>query len=102
MYLEDIVLDAEIMNLFQTQLAFEREHARELKPFADSAENTIVRMFLNKITLETTKHATMFEALLDLDKGNVIWAIDKDRMVDQLKYHLKTEMSMVEGIKNIL
>ncbi len=96
------VLDAEVMKLVTAQLAFEKDHARELKPLVDSTENEIVKMFLSKIMLETTKHANMFQAMVDLDAGKIVWAVDKDRMLEQLKYHLKTEMWMVENIKKIL
>lgn len=95
-------MDAELMSLFEKQLAFEKKHANALKPFIDSTENSIVRMFLSKIMLETTKHATMFQAMIDLDAGKVVWHIDKERMIEQLNYHLQTEVQMLEGIQKIV
>lgn len=95
-------MDAELMEMITVQQAFEFKHAKTLKPLVEATENSLVKMFLSRIMYDTLKHADMFQALIDLSADKIIWNVDKQRMIKELKYHLETEGKMLKGIQRIL
>ena len=95
-------MDAKLLELISVQLAFEQSNATRLEPVIDETKNSLLKVPLNRIRWDTMKHAAIFQAILDLDKGQVIWEIDKNKMINELNYHISVEKKMIENIWNIL
>lgn len=95
-------MDAKLLELINVQMSFEKKHAAALEPVIDEIKNSLLKVLLNRIRWDTMKHASIFQAILDMDKGQVIWEINKQKMVEELNYHIKTEQTMIDGIQSIL
>ena len=95
-------MDAKLLELINVQKAFEENHAARLEPIINETKNSLLKLPLSRIKWDTMKHAAIFQAILDLDKDQVIWEINKERMVKEIDYHITTEKKMIETIRNIL
>lgn len=95
-------MDAELMEKLSVQIAFEKDQAETLKPLIDEIRNSVVKMFLSRVMLDSMKHANMLQAIIDLGSNQVIWYIDKQKTVKELKKHIRIEEKMLKNVKGIL
>ena len=89
----------ESLSLLQS---FERNQADSLTPTIEAVKNSLIQVVLNKIKLDSMKHAHMIQAIMDIDAGQVIWYIDKQAMLEKFNRHLKIEGEMLESIRNLV
>jgi rubrerythrin len=87
--------------LLEKQQLYEEKNVDELTPLVEQAPNSVLKMFLAQIMLDSKKHGLMLQAIQDLRAGQVIWHIDKQRMKEQLTYHFETEKRMLESLQTI-
>jgi bacterioferritin (cytochrome b1) len=97
-----VVLDAELMEKISIMSSFEKHQADSLKPTIDMVKNSLIQVVLNKIMLDSMKHAHMLQAIMDLDAGEVVWHIDKQAMLKTFNRHLENEEKMLESIHGLL
>lgn len=95
-------MDAELLKMLNNHKSFETKNASSLKSIIDVTDSSIVNMFLGGIMLDSTKHANILQAIIDVNAGQVLWNIDKQKMVKELKEHLEIEEKMLESIQDII
>jgi len=83
-------------------MAFEKTQSNSLKPIIDTMRNSIVKMLLSRIMYDSLRHAATFQAIIDVNAGQTIWHIEKQKMIDELNIHIEVEKKMIDGIRGIL
>lgn len=87
--------------LLEKQRFYEEKNVDELTPLVAQAPNSVLKMFLAQIMLDSKKHALILQAIQDLRAGQIIWHIDKQQMKEQLTHHFETEKRMLESLQTI-
>ena len=95
-------MDAELLKILKNHKSLETDNANSLRSIIDGIDSSIVKMFLGGIMLDSTKHATILQAIMDIDSGQVLWNVDKYKMTQELKEHLNVEEKMLKSIQNIM
>ena len=95
-------MDEALLKKVNNLKSFEIKNANSLKALLEINTNSVVNMFLGGIMLDSTKHANILQAIMDVDAGQVLWDIDKQRMKTELKEHLEIENQMLQSIQDIL
>lgn len=88
-------LNEETVEILKKQKTFEDETVKRLTPFYNSTGNTVVRLFIHRIILDTMKHSDIYQALIDINAGAVVADIDKRRMAERLRTHIREEEEML-------
>jgi len=94
-------MDAELLKKIENLKSFEIKNADSLKSIIEATDNSIFNMYLGGIMLDSTKHANILQAIMDIDAGQVLWDIDKQTMAKELEEHLEIERRMLESIQEI-
>jgi len=92
----------ELLDLLKRQQTLERETVDSLNPLVQSTKNSVIRLFLNQLVLDSMKHVDVLQAIMDLNAGAVVSDIDKHRMKRGLNEHVKGEEAMLRNIENIM
>lgn len=92
----------ELLDLLKRQQALERETVGSLTPLVQSTKNSVIRLFLNQLVLDSMKHVDVLQAIMDLDAGAVVSDIDKHRMNRGLNKHIKGEEAMLRNLESIM
>ena len=95
-------MDEELIGMLKEQRAFEQNTADSLTASVNRTKNSIVRLFLNRLVLDSLKHADLLQALLDLNTGAIVADIDKYRMKKELSYHILNEKEMLSRAQAIV
>jgi len=92
----------ELLGLLKRQQVLEQETVDSLTPLVKSTKNSVIRLFLNQLVLDSMKHVDVLQAIMDLNAGAVVSDIDKHRMKRGLNEHVKGEEAMLRNIENIM
>ncbi|MFX0046451.1 MAG: hypothetical protein ACFE8Z_11430 [Candidatus Hermodarchaeota archaeon] len=95
-------MDPELLNMLNSHKSLELENAASLKAVLDVIDSSIVKMFLGGIMLDSTKHSNILQTIIDINSGEVLWNIDKQKMVEELEKHLEIEKKMLQSIQDIV
>jgi len=95
-------MDEELIGMLKEQQAFEQNTAESLTASVNRTKNSIVRLFLNRLVLDSLKHADIIQALIDLNTGAVVSDIDKYRMKKELSKHVLNEREMLSRVQAII
>jgi rubrerythrin len=95
-------MDEELMGMLKEQRAFEQNTADSLTASVNRTKNSIVRLFLNRLVLDSLKHADLLQALIDLNTGAIVADIDKYRMKKELSKHILNEKEMLSRAQKIV
>ncbi len=91
----------ELIRMLREQQRLEQKTIDSLSPFVNETKNSVIRLFLNRLVLDSMKHVDILQAAIDLNMGVVVSEIDKNRMKKGLMEHIKNEESMLKGIENL-
>lgn len=92
----------ELEKLLRDQMELEKKTAEVLGLTAQKTKNSVVKLFINRLVLDSLKHADMLQALIDLNAGTLVTVIDKEDMKASLEEHLKQEKEMLNRLEKIL
>ncbi len=95
-------MDEELIRMLKEQQAFEQNTADSLTASVNRTKNSIVRLFLNRLVLDSLKHADLLQALIDLNTGAIVADIDKYRMKKELNKHILNEKKMLSRAQMIV
>jgi len=98
----DSMSASELEKLLRDQMTLEKNTAEALSSTVRKAKNSIVRLFLNRLVLDSLKHADMLQALIDLTSGTLVTMVDKEEMKDSLDKHVIQEKDMLRRLDHIL
>lgn len=93
--------DKEFIDLLEKQRRLELTIAKHLERTIGRMENSITRLMVHTITLDSLKHADILQALEDVAKERVFSYIEKYDVKMGLKKHLEEESEMLKGIEEI-
>jgi rubrerythrin len=89
---------SELEKLLRDQMVLEKKTAEVLSSTVQKAKNSVVRLFLNRLVLDSLKHADMLQALIDLNAGTIVTMVDKEEMKDSLERHVVQEKEMLDRL----
>jgi len=92
----------ELERLLRDQMALERKTAEVLSSTVQRTKNSVVRLFLDRLVLDSLKHADMLQALIDLNAGTLVTMVDKEEMKDALERHVTQEKEMLNRLEQII
>jgi len=92
----------ELEKLLKDQMALEKRTAEVLSSTAQKAKNSVVRLFIDRLVLDSLKHADMLQALIDLNAGTLVTVVDKEDMKTSLEKHVEQEKDMLNRLEKIL
>jgi len=95
-------MDEELIGMLKEQRAFEQNTADSLTASVNRTKNSVVRLFLNRLVLDSLKHADLLQVLIDLNTGAIVSDIDKYRMKKELSKHVLNEKEMLSRAQAIL
>ena len=95
-------MDEELIGMLKEQQTFEQNTADSLTASVNRTKNSIVRLFLNRLVLDSLKHADLLQALIDLNTGAIVADIDKYRMKKELTKHVLNEKEMLSRAQKIV
>jgi len=95
-------MDEELIGMLKEQQTFEQNTADSLTASVNRTKNSIVRLFLNRLVLDSLKHADLLQALIDLNIGAIVSDIDKHRMKRELSKHVLDEKEMLSRAQKIV
>jgi rubrerythrin len=87
--------------MLREQQRLEQRTIDSLSPLVNETKNSVIRLFLNRLVLDSMKHVDILQAAIDLNTGVVVSEIDKNRMGKGLMEHIENEKSMLKGIENL-
>ncbi len=73
----------------------ERSTAKNVRTLAAKTKNSIPRLLLKGIELDSTKHAYMYETLIDLSSGATVSKVERYEMKKELERHVENERVML-------
>lgn len=83
-------------------MVLEKKTAEALGSTVQKTKNSIVKLFLDRLVLDSLKHADMLQALIDLNSGTLVTMVDKEEMKESLETHVLQEKEMLRRLENIL
>jgi len=92
----------ELEKLLREQMVLEKKTAEALGSTVQKTKNSIVKLFLDRLVLDSLKHADMLQALIDLNSGTLVTMVDKEEMKESLETHVLQEKEMLRRLENIL
>ena len=93
---------SELEKLLRDQMELEKSTAKTLSSTVQNTKNSIVRLFLDRLVLDSLKHADMLQALIDLSAGALVTVLDKEEMKTSLEKHVQQEKMMLSRLEEIL
>mgnify|MGYP001059966518 CR=1 FL=1 len=93
---------SELEGLLREQMALEKKTAEVLSSTVQRTKNSVVKLFLNRLVLDSLKHADMLQALIDLNAGTLVTIVDKEDMKTSLEKHVEQEKEMLNRLEGIL
>lgn len=93
---------SELEKLLTDQMALEKNTAEALSSTVQRTKNSIVKLFLDRLVLDSLKHADMLQALIDLNAGTLVTVVDREDMKTSLEKHVEQEKNMLDRLEGIL
>jgi len=95
------VVSKELISMLKEQQKLEQKTIDSLSPMVRETKNSVIRLFLNRLVLDSMKHVDILQATIDLNMGAVVSEIDKNRMRKGLIEHIENEKFMLKSIENV-
>jgi len=95
------MVSKELISMLKEQQKLEQKTIDSLSPMVRETKNSVIRLFLNRLVLDSMKHVDILQAAIDLNMGVVVSEIDKHRMRKGLIEHIENEEFMLKGIENL-
>lgn len=91
----------------QEQKALELSHIRSLTPVAEKAGHPLVKVILESVIHDSGKHASICQALIDVDAGEAPRRLDLDmakavELHQSVKQHIRVESEMIERLESMV
>jgi len=93
---------SELEKLLRDQMALEKKTAKVLNSTVQRTKNSVVRLFLDRLVLDSLKHADMLQVLIDLNAGALVTVVDKGDMKASLERHIEEEKEMLNRLEQIM
>jgi rubrerythrin len=94
----------EVVDLLKEQKKLELSHVKALTETMKTVENPMIKVMLDMIVHDSKKHATIAQALVDVQAGAVPHKLDMDlgpatNFNQNVKQHVRVELDMIERLE---
>jgi rubrerythrin len=94
----------EVVDLLKEQKELELGHVKALKETMKSVQNPMIKVMLEMILYDSKKHASIAQALVDVEAGTVPHKMDMDlgpatNFNQNVKQHVRVELEMIERLE---
>ena len=95
---------SKIVDALKEQKALELSHVDKLKPEAEKIGHPLVSALIKTIIHDSKKHATLCQALIDVEGGNAPLTLDTDMATavslhQSIKQHMRVEEDMISRVE---
>jgi ferritin-like metal-binding protein YciE len=87
-----------VIALLQDQKSFEEAIVDKLTSLMSKISNSVIKLMIQVMILDSMKHATILQALMDLNRGIMLSNADKQMLKDKLESHISEEGEMLQKI----
>lgn len=96
----------EVVDLLKEQKELELGHVKSLTETMKSVENPMIKVLLDMIVHDSRKHASIAQALVDVEAGAVPHKLDMDlgpatNFNQNIKQHVRVELDMIERLGEV-
>jgi len=96
-----------LVKQLKEQKALELSHVKSLTPVAERTNNPLVRALIQAIIHDSGKHASICQALIDVDAGELPTKLDLDmagavELHQNIKQHISVESKMIQRLESML
>lgn len=84
--------------LLQDQKSFEEAIVNNLTSLMGKISNSVIKLMIQVMILDSMKHATILQAIMDLNRGIMLSNADKQMLKDKLENHISEEGEMLQKI----
>ena len=96
----------EVVDLLKEQKKLELGHVKALTETLKSVENPMIKVLLDMIIHDSRKHATIAQALIDVEAGSAPHRLDMDlgpatNFNQNIKQHVRVELDMIERLGEV-
>lgn len=95
------VAGTRLVDLFEKQMRLENLTAESVRRLSAKTKNSIPKLLLKGIELDTRKHAHMYATLIDLSAGATVSKVERYEMRKELERHLANEKVMLAQAQKI-
>jgi rubrerythrin len=94
----------EVVDLLKEQKELELGHVKALKETMKSVQNPMIKVMLEMIVHDSKKHASIAQALVDVEAGAMPHKMDMDlgpatNFNQNVKQHIRVELDMIERLE---
>lgn len=98
---------SDLVNMLKEQRELELSHVEKLKPTVEAVPSRLISAMLESIIHDSRKHATLCQALVDVEVGAIPIRLDTDmatalKMSQAIKQHIRVEADMVKRLESML
>ena len=88
-----------VISLLQDQKNFEEAIVDKLTSLMNKISNSIIKLMIQVMILDSMKHASILQAIIDLNRGIMLSNTDKQMLKDELESHISEEGEMLQKIR---
>ena len=97
---------SKIVDALKEQKALELGHIEKLKPEVEKIGHPLVSALVNTIIHDSAKHATLCQALIDVEGGDAPLTLDTDMATavslhQSIKQHMRVEEDMIKRVEGL-
>jgi len=98
---------SDLVDMLKEQRELELSHIEKLKPTVEAVPSRLISAMLESIIHDSRKHATLCQALVDVEVGAVPLKLDTDmatalKMSQAIKQHIRVEADMIKRLESML
>ncbi len=90
-----------VITLLQDQKNFEETIVDKLTSLMSKISNSVIKLMIQVMILDSMKHATILQAIMDLNRGIILSNTDKQMLKDKLESHISEEGEMLQKIHSL-
>ena len=90
-----------VITLLQDQKNFEEAIVDNLTSLMGKISNSVIKLMIQVMILDSMKHATILQAVMDLNRGIMLSNTDKQMLKDTLGSHISEEGEMLQKIHSL-
>jgi rubrerythrin len=93
----------DLASYFRREAEKEREYARRLEETASKSRNIMLKALMKAVSLDSLKHANLYEALADLiSNPRLVTEEESEAVAREIEAHIREEAEAVEELKRLL
>ncbi len=93
----------ELITYFREEAKREREYSKRLEETASKSHNIMLKTLMKAVSLDSLKHALIYEALADLlENPRLITEQESEEIIKEIERHIEEEREAIEELNKLL